>query len=155
MLLYLVQHGEANSKETDVSRSLSEKGTADIKKVAAHAAAMNVSVSRIVHSGKRRAVQSAQILSEHITVRNEVAESDALSPMDDPQIWHERLLKIDEDLILVGHLPFMAKLSGLLLCGSGEKAAVHFEMGCMVCLKRAEDGSWALEWIIKPQMIND
>lgn len=154
MLLHLVQHAEAKSKDIDPSRGLSEKGINDIKKVAEYAAKLKVSVNRIIHSGKMRALQSAQVLAEHISVNTEVIESDGLAPMDDPGIWHERLVEMQEDIMLVGHLPYMAGLSGLLVCGNKEKGAVNFEMGCIVCLKRSDAGSWAFEWIIKPGMIN-
>ncbi|NOZ67798.1 MAG: phosphohistidine phosphatase SixA [Deferribacteres bacterium] len=153
MNLYLVQHAESMSKEEDPTQSLSEKGIQDIKRVAAFAAKLNIRVHRIFHSGKMRALQTAQVLADHITVDTDISESEGLLPMDDPGIWFERISTIREDIMLVGHLPHMAGLSSLLLCGSSEKGAVNFERGCIVCMKRSGDGGWAVEWIIKPGMI--
>jgi phosphohistidine phosphatase len=152
MYLYLVQHAEAKSKDIDPSRGLSEKGTENLTKVAGYAARMNISVSEIIHSGKKRALESAGILAEHLKPE-EVIESDGLSPKDDPEIWHERIGDMHDDIMLVGHLPYMARLSGLLVCGNKDKAAVNFEMGCIVCLKKDDESGWALDWIIKPGMI--
>jgi phosphohistidine phosphatase len=152
MYLYLVQHAEAKSKDIDPSRGLSEKGIEDLTKVADYAAIMNITAQRIIHSGKKRALESAGILAEHLKPE-EVIESDGLLPKDDPEIWHVRIEKMNDDIILVGHLPYMARLSGLLVCGNKNKGAVNFEMGCIVCLKRDDEGGWAFEWIIKPGMV--
>ena len=56
--------------------------------------------------------------------------------------------------MLVGHLPHMAKLASLVLCGNTDKKVIDFEMGCIVCLSRDDDLSWSTDWIIKPKMIN-
>jgi len=153
MYLYLVQHAEALSKEEDPTRSLSEKGIEDIRKVAEFAKKMNLTVHRIVHSGKMRALQTAQLLEERVSVDMGIAESDGLAPMDDPGIWVERLSKINDNIMLVGHLPHLGKLSSFLLCGNKDRNIVDFEMGCIVCLKRSDEGDWSTDWIIKPRMI--
>jgi phosphohistidine phosphatase len=153
MLLCLVQHAEALSKGEDPSRRLSEKGIADIKKVAAFAKELRVSAHQIVHSGKMRALQTAQILADHIAAGVKILESDGLAPMDDPEIWHDRISRINDDLMLVGHLPHLARLSALMLCGDKEMSAVNFEMGSIVCHKKSDDGNWAVDWIIKPRML--
>ena len=152
MNLYLVQHSEAKSKDIDPSRGLSEKGVEDITKVAGYAARMNIEVKKIIHSGKKRALESSVILADYLKPE-EIIESDGLSPKDDPEIWHERIGRMNDDIMLVGHLPYMACLSGLLVCGNKEKAAVNFEMGCIVCIKNNDESGWALDWIIKPGMI--
>lgn len=153
MFLYLVQHAEALSKEEDASRSLSDAGIKNIKKVAAFAADMNLDVSGIFHSGKMRALQTAQVLADHITCEKDVSQTDGLSPMDDPEIWFERLSGMNENVMITGHLPHLAKLSSLILCGNREKNIIDFEMGCIVCLKRSDDADWTVDWIIKPRMI--
>ncbi len=64
MYLYLVQHAEALSKEEDPSRSLSKKGIKDIKKIASFSRGLKVAIHQIVHSGKMRALPTAQLLEE-------------------------------------------------------------------------------------------
>lgn len=144
MLLYLIQHAEAKKEEEDPLRGLTDKGFQDIKKSAAYAAGLKLKVSKIFHSGKTRAMQTAQVLAEHLKCEN-ISETDGLAPMDNPQIWFERISKMNEDIMLVGHLPHLNKLSSLLLCGNQEANVVDFKMACIVCLKRFEDGNWSVE----------
>ncbi|MBI4682063.1 MAG: phosphohistidine phosphatase SixA [Nitrospirae bacterium] len=153
MYLYLVQHAASMSKEEDASRSLSEKGIEDIRKISGFVQGMNIKVTHILHSGKMRALQTAQILEEHITDDMGVLGTDGLLPMDEPEIWHKRLNEMSENTMLVGHLPHLSKLSVLLLCNNKKEEIINFEMGGIVCLKRSEDRNWTVDWIIKPGML--
>lgn len=148
MTLYLVQHAEAKTEQEDPSRGLSEKGLSDIKKIAHHAAGLSIKISQILHSGKKRAQQTAQILSENLHPDKGVSESDGLAPMDEPKIWAERLSSIEKDIMLVGHLPHLGRLAALLICGDDNKKVVNFKMAGIVCLMRNEDRSWSLEWTL-------
>ncbi len=151
MTLYLIQHAEAKSEQEDPSRGLSEKGLSDIKKIAHHAAVgLYIKVSQIFHSGKKRAQQTAQILAENLHPDSGIAESGGLAPMHEPKIWAERLSSIEEDIMLVGHLPHIGRLAALLICDDENKKAINFKMGGIVCLKRNEDMSWSLEWTLMP-----
>ncbi len=153
MRLYLVQHAEAKSQEEDPNRDLTEKGRADIGKVAKYLEGLDLKVSRIFHSGKTRARTTAEILAASLKPAKGVAETDGLAPLDDPGIWAARVSDLAEDLVLVGHLPHLARLAGLLLCGEAEKSAVHFRMGGIVCLSRADAGPWGLEWLLVPEVL--
>jgi phosphohistidine phosphatase len=152
IILYLVQHAEAKTEQEDPSRGLSENGLSDIKKIANQAARLSVEASQIFHSGKKRASQTAQILAEHLHPDKGVSESDGLAPMDEPKIWAERLSSIiEEKIMLVGHLPHLGRLAGLLICNDEKKNIVNFKMAGIVCLKRDEDMSWSLEWMLTPE----
>ena len=154
MFLYLVQHGEAKSKENDPSRGLSDKGFEDIGKVADYACKLNINVDQIFHSGKTRALQTAEVLGKSIKPKNGISEQDGLAPMDDPEIWLNRLSKIEENTMLVGHLPHLSKLAAQLLCGDRDKTIVNFKNACIVCLNRDDKGGWSLAWMITPEVIN-
>ncbi|HUJ90316.1 MAG TPA: phosphohistidine phosphatase SixA [Syntrophorhabdales bacterium] len=153
MYLYLVEHGEAKPAETDPARGLTAKGTADVRKVAAHLRKLNLDIKRIYHSGKTRAHETASILAAQLSPVKGVIEAAGLAPQDDPQIWHERLKALDEDMVLVGHLPHLRRLASLLLCGDSERAVVHLKTGGIVCLRRLED-DWSLEWAIPPELFS-
>ncbi len=153
MLLYLVQHAEAKREEEDPSRGLTEKGLQDITKVATYAGKLHIAVSKIFHSGKTRALQTAQVLAGYLKPDKGVTEIDGLGPMDDPEIWKDRLSRANEDMVLVGHLPHLGRLSSLLLCGDEEKNIIDFRMGGIVCLKNFEDGHWSVEWMVVPEII--
>lgn len=152
MLLYLVQHADAKREEEDPSRPLSEKGLQDIKKVASYVSQLNIKGYKIFHSSKLRARQTAEVLSENLKPTKGVSEVDGLTPLDDPKIWAERLKDIPDDIVLVGHLPHLGKLTSLLLCGDADKGIVSFKMAGIVCLKR-DDSAWSLQWMLTPEMI--
>jgi phosphohistidine phosphatase len=77
-----------------------------------------------------------------------------LSPNDDVRPWAERIFKEEEDLMLVGHLPFLEKLTSFLLCGDENARLVLFRYGIIVCLDQKEDKGWAIRWILTPEMAN-
>jgi len=153
MLLYLVQHAEAKKEEEDPERGLTDRGFKDIAGTAAYAQKLGITVSVIHHSGKKRALQTAQVLADSLKPEKGIAQSDGLAPMDDPEVWGKRLAGMDEDIMLVGHLPYMARLASLHLCGDKEKGIVDFKMAGIVCLKRSDDGKWAVEWMVVPEIV--
>jgi phosphohistidine phosphatase SixA len=64
MAVYLVQHGKSLPKEKDPAKGLSDTGRQETLKIADVAKMYQVPVSRIGHSGKARAEQTAQIFRE-------------------------------------------------------------------------------------------
>jgi len=153
MFLYLVQHGEAEQQNAGLVRPLTGKGRNDVRKVSL-AVATHMQVSRILHSGKLRALQTAEILEEVLHPPAGITETDGLSPSDDPAIWAKRLHEMSEDIVLVGHLPHLQRLAGLLLCGTTENKVVEFRQGGICALERSDAGTWSLCWVIIPRLIN-
>jgi phosphohistidine phosphatase len=154
MNLYLVQHAEAKREEEDPQRSLSKKGWTDIRKVAAYIAEhINIQVSSIVHSGKTRARQTAETLAEYLNPPEGIKEAEGLEPLAEPSAWVNRLAETKEDIMLVGHLPHLGKLSAHLLCQDETKKILDFQMGGIVCLRKDESGIWSVQWMILPQLI--
>ena len=152
MRLYLVQHGEAKKVEEDPLRPLSEKGREDIQRVAKYAEKLEIKANKIFHSGKLRAKQTAEILAEKLNIK-QVIEAEDLAPNADPEVWEDHLSETDEDIIVVGHLPHLSKLSGGLLCGDEKKEPVAFRMGGIICLERNLDGRWSVQWMIIPEIV--
>lgn len=155
MLVYLVQHAKAKREEEDPSRPLAEKGFQDIRRVALYVSRLNIRADKIFHSGKLRAKQTAEVLSENLRPLKGILETDGLAPLDDPLIWEERLKGIKEDIMLVGHLPHLSKLASLLLSGDMDKSIVSFQLGGIVCLKRDMDEAWSLQWMLIPEIVPD
>lgn len=152
MFLYLVRHGEALSKEEDPERGLSREGIEQIARTAAFTKGLGISVKQVFHSGKKRAMQTARIISECIQSETGLTGTEGLAPLDAPEMWLERISRMNEDVMLVGHLPHLAKLSSMALCGV-EAKTLDFDAGSIVCLKRSGDGTWAVNWMIRPGMI--
>ena len=154
MNLYLVQHGKAKLTEEDPQRSLSDKGQADIEKVAAFVAESTpIRVSRIFHSGKNRTQQTAEILAQHLNPPNGVTAIEGLEPLAYPSICENRIAGETEDIMLVGHLPHLDKLSATLVCRDKAKSVIAFQNGGVVCLTADESGNWRIGWMVTPQML--
>lgn len=153
MLVYLVQHGKAKSKEEDPDRPLTDEGRREIEAVMLLLMRYGaVSASRVVHSGKRRAEETAQLIATKLDAEIESAEG--LDPDADPAEWGARLGEADRDLIVVGHLPHLERLAALLLCGDPERGTVRFANGGVVCLG-LEGGRWSLQWAIPPALVQE
>ena len=153
MKLYLCQHAEAKWEEVDPSRPLTERGYDDVRRVAAHAAGRaRVRVSRIVHSGKLRARQTAEVWAENLSLVP-IVQAEGLDPQAEPGVWADRLAREAEDTMLVGHLPHLARLASRLLCGDEGRGLVTFYNGGIVCLERNEEGSWSFQWALTPAVV--
>lgn len=152
MKVYLVQHGEAKSEEEDPARPLTDMGREEVKRVADFLKRIGVKVSRIIHSGKLRASQTASIIGEALDISEKLEQGDSLEPLADPGVWAERLGRLEEDVMLVGHLPHLSRLASLPLTESAEREPVRFRKAGVVCLERTEKG-WSLLWAIRPELI--
>ncbi len=153
MKLFLVQHAKAASKEVDPDRPLTVEGRLDIRKVAAFIEPLNLAVDNLWHSGKNRALQTAEILAKVITVENEMAAHDGLAPNDDILAIKDSIVFAGQDIMIVGHLPFVAKLASLLLTGSESSGSVAFRQGGIVCLSCEDDNRWQINWMIIPELL--
>lgn len=151
MLLYLVQHGVAKDREEDSDRPLTDEGRREVEAVMLLMMRFGgITASRVLHSGKLRAGETAEIIATKIDAESEAAE--ALEPDADPAIWARRLKETHLDTLLVGHMPHLSRLASLLLCGDPEASLVEFANGGVVCL-HYDDGHWALRWSIPPSLV--
>ena len=145
-----MQHGEAKSETEDPQRSLTERGREEVQKVAKMVKKLNLCPSKIYHSGKQRAKQTAEIFSDSLERPTETAQG--LNPNDDVRAWADQLSRKKEDLMVVGHLPFLEKLASLLTTDNEKTRTVIFRYGAVVCLQQREDGGWGVRWILTPEM---
>lgn len=116
MKLYLVQHGKALSKEVDPDRPLSDTGRNDIRRLTTFLPG-NVDVSRVMHSGKPRARQTAALLATALAPQASVETASGLNPNDPPQALVLQLETQNDDLLVVSHMPFIGRLGSLLITG--------------------------------------
>jgi phosphohistidine phosphatase len=151
MKVYLVQHGEAESKSVDPARSLTARGREDVERMAAFAARLGVEVHQIRHSGKTRAEQTAESLGRALDPPGGVVAVSGLDPKDDVRPVAEALERGAHPVMLVGHLPFLARLAGRLVVGDEERSPVEFHNAGIVCLSY-EEGRWRVAWAATPEM---
>jgi len=150
MAVYLVQHGYSLSKEADPEKGLSELGFSEVQMIADMVRDRNVPVSQIIHSGKKRAEQTAHIFAEELVPKEGLARMDGLNPMDDVKALAEKM-DANKNAMLIGHLPFMEKLVSYLITGSVDKPVVKFQNAGVVCLdQEPERGDWFIKWTLLP-----
>jgi len=150
MALFLVQHGKSLPKEKDPNKGLSEGGIHETERIAQVAKRYGVHVSSIAHSGKTRARQTADIFASALRPDGDIQEISGLNPLDDVTA-----VAIDstEDRMLVGHLPFMERLTAYLITGSIERPVFKFQNSGIVCLNKAPDTkSWVIKWALMPHI---
>ena len=152
MKLYLVQHGQAKAKEDDPERPLTDQGRRDVERVAALLKPLDLTVSAVWHSGKTRADQTAQLLATAIQADEGVVQRDGLAPKDPVGPVVKALADRQADLMIVGHMPFMAKLASALLAGDRKAAIVTFQQGGICCLQR-DDAGWHVAWMVVPAVL--
>jgi phosphohistidine phosphatase len=153
MFVYLVQHAAAQKEAEDPKKDLTAEGRMEIENVSHHLKRLGVEVQQIFHSGKTRASSTAKILAWHLKPPAGVSEAEGLAPLDDPKVWADRLAVIAENVMLVGHLPHLAKLAALLMTGDQEKQVLNFQMAGAVRLKRLSPDQWTVDWMVLPEIL--
>lgn len=154
MKLYLVQHGEACSKDVNPDRPLTEQGKADVNRLAVFLRKSGVNVERIIHSGKLRASQTAERLVNAIAAGTVPEVNKSINPNDDPTQFAQLSFSWSADTLIVGHLPFMAKLVSQLTLRNTQTVFAEFTPGTAVCLERHDDNRWSLNWMVRPEVMN-
>ncbi len=144
MRLYLVQHGDALTKDVDPERPLSDQGQADITRLEAWLVTNDVTVSRICHSGKTRARQTAELLGSVLETGGKIRPAEGLAPNDPPEVFLKRLQNVDEDTLIASHLPFVARVLSQAVTGSPDQQLVEFRPGSISVVERDESGAWHL-----------
>lgn len=152
MKLFLVQHGEACAKEVDPDRPLTDQGRADVGRLADFLLKAGLRAERVIHSGKLRARQTAERLGDAIAPGVALEESGLINPNDNPKAFDWQSESWDRDTLVVGHLPFMARLVSHLVLGEEDRPVSAFQPGSVVCLEHDEDARWLVAWMIRPEL---
>ena len=146
MTCYLVRHGTAAPGPDDRARALTPKGRAEIEATARALAARGTEVAEIRHSGLVRARETAEILNGTLVSARGVHAVTGLAPEDDPDVAAAELGLTTVPLMLVGHLPHLARLAAALV-GSSALDRIHFAPGTAVGVRRRPQG-WQVELIV-------
>ena len=154
MKLYLVQHGDAVAKSVDPDRPLSDSGRRDIEKLAAFLSHHGIRVARTIHSGKTRAMQTAELLASVMPEARRPEIYNDLGPQDSTHPLYRQLKEQTEDLLVVGHMPFLGKLVSQLIVGNDAVEIVNFLPGSIVSMERGNEALWSLNWMLRPEVLN-
>lgn len=152
MKLYLCQHGDAVAKTFNPDRPLSDSGREDIERLANFFKPKALTVSKIMHSGKTRARQTAESLAVAFETGRPTESVSGINPNDDPKVFAASLTQQHTDLLIVSHLPFLAKLASFLLTGEEDRILLAFLPGSIACLERSETDAWTVAWMFRPEL---
>ena len=135
MQVYLLRHAVAEKDRpglSDADRALTGDGKRKLRQVLRAAGEAQVQPTLILTSPLKRAVETAEIAQQVLARKTELLRTKALLPGATPeQVWEEIRVHRDEAaLMLVGHNPLFAELSGYLL-GSSEMR-VDFKKGALL-----------------------
>ncbi|MFT5442228.1 MAG: phosphohistidine phosphatase [Myxococcota bacterium] len=149
MELYIVRHGDALATSPDAARTLSSVGRVEVQTIARAMSTRGVRVRQIRHSGRVRARETAELLGAALEPPAGVIQIDGLHPEDPIEPVANSLFGERESLMLVGHLPFVGRLVGLLTTGDAHRSPISFPTATVACLQ-GEDDQWELAWVEHP-----
>jgi len=152
MAFYIVQHGQSLTKDIDPEKGLSDNGIETVKKIARIAQNHGVKVARIQHSGKKRALQTAELLAATLKPADGLQEVAGIKPMDDVVPFAARV-NYSANTMVVGHLPFLERLTSFLVLEQQSPIVFKLQNGGILCLDRIEHSDVAaIKWALMPQV---
>jgi len=158
--LYLLRHGIAVDPgspgyENDSERPLIPKGERRLRDAAAAMKKLELSFDLILSSPFVRAKQTAEIVASELKLKKRVEFFDGLVPGGNPKALIHALNELKpalEDVLLVGHEPYLSQLISLLVSGDAN-AAIEMKKGGLCKLETGElrQGQCArLAWLLTP-----
>lgn len=152
MRIYLARHGKAFEKEVDPERPLTPEGVREVERVGMLLSGAGLAVPAVWHSGKARARQTAEVLAGYAAKDARLYARDDLSPKDDVKPIAAELRRRGENVMVVGHLPFLSKLASFLLTGDSDVEIVGLPSAGVVCLERGDRDTWQIIWLVTPEV---
>ncbi len=151
--IYLVQHGEAVEKQVNPERPLTDTGRETIQKMARFLESNRICIDVIWHSPKLRARQTAEIFGSSLNIHS-LHEYKELDPDESVKKTAKLIQKAQQQkIMIVGHLPHLSRLAGLLLTGDENQELITFEKGSILCLNYQDIGVSLIRWFILPSLI--
>ena len=126
MNLHLLRHGIAVDPSVpdfanDAERPLTPKGRRRMRQIAGAMSAMKISFDVIFSSPFVRARQTAEIVASALKQKKRLQFSDELTPGGNPKLLIQQLNEFrpkPENVLLVGHEPYLSQLIALLTAGN-------------------------------------
>jgi len=152
MAFYIVQHGLSLPKDQDPEKGLAPEGIADVRRIAEVAQNYGVKVARIVHSGKKRALQTAEILADVLKPGAGIEKIGGINPMDEVAEFAPQV-DFQANTMVVGHLPFLERLTSFLITGQQKPVVFKLQNGGILCLDQIENQETpVIKWALMPSV---
>lgn len=149
--IYFAQHGLALDKADDPERSLSDLGREQTEAIARQLLHAAIPISQVFHSGKLRALQTAEIIASIMNVKS-VSAIDHLSPTDNVELLAKNL-SINHGLY-IGHLPQLEKLVPYLVTENEHLNIIKFQNSAIVCLQKSSS-LYHVQWYLTPELLTN
>jgi phosphohistidine phosphatase SixA len=162
MNVYILRHGiavehGAAGYENDDERPLTGKGERKMWAIARAIEALEISFDSILSSPLVRARQTAEIVAEALKCKKRMELTDTLSPQHSakPLIEYLQKQRAVDDVLLVGHEPFLSQFISLLISGESETSVLLKKGGfCKLSTDHLKHGKCAtLEWLLTPKQM--
>ena len=154
--IYLLRHGIAENAapgQPDSGRALTTEGKEKLRRVIRRARAADVTLSLILSSPYRRALETAEIAAEALGYSEQIVQTATLLPEAAPrEAWEEiRSHRQEKAVLLASHEPLMSSLAAFLL--RSPALQVDMKKAALVridCESLGRDPSGTLKWMLTP-----
>jgi phosphohistidine phosphatase len=143
-MVILVHHGDAVGPDVDPMRPLSAAGRAAVARLADDVAKRGVRPDVIWHSGKLRARQTAEYFRRATNPLAEFSAIRGLQPDDPPGWMCDRIAGEMRTVMLVGHMPHLARLLHALRRDRADEPLDFPLHGCVAL--DADGENWRETW---------
>lgn len=164
MNLFIMRHGIAVERDPvsfpdDSRRPLMLKGEDRVRLIADAMRSLELSFDHILSSPHLRASQTAEIVAEALGLKAQLDYSEALVPEGDPKALIRavnQLRPAPENVLFVGHEPFLSQFVSLLISGQPD-VAIDLKKGGLAKLElegALRNGRCAeLAWLLTPKQL--
>jgi phosphohistidine phosphatase len=163
MRLSLLRHGIAAERgssgdEHDSERPLTAKGERRMRRIAEGMQALRLSYDLMLSSPYLRAKQTAEIVTQVLNTPKGVLLAETLTPESNPRQLIDVLRtdhREEEDILLVGHEPYLSRLISTLLTGGPNLPVVMKKGGlCTLDVETLRFGRCAsLVFLLTPRQL--
>jgi phosphohistidine phosphatase len=163
MNLFILRHGLAVEPgsagfKRDSDRPLTPKGERKLWKIGQAIQDLEICFDWILSSPYLRARQTAEIIAEALDVPRKLEMCEALTPGGSPARLIETIVArtpAPENVLLVGHEPYLSELISSLISGSKDIPIVMKKAGfCKLEVNSLRNGKCAtLEWLLTPKQL--
>lgn len=156
MQIYLLRHGiaeDAAPGHPDSDRVLTSEGKEKLRRVLKRARAAGVSLSLMLSSPYKRAIETADVAAETLGYKGKILRTHVLVPNASPHdAWNEiRDFKNETAILLASHEPLMSSLTAFLL--NSPALIVDMKKAALVrvdCEHATAQPHCVLKWMVVP-----
>jgi phosphohistidine phosphatase len=153
--IHLVRHAHAGDPMRwdgpDAARPLTRKGRRQATRLGAFLAAADIRPERIVSSPKVRARETSELLGKALRIEPVLDERLAVD-CDLSELDAVLAAAGSEDVMVVGHDPYLSELMGELL-GVGGQAMPKGAIATIDARRPLRRGSGSLRWFVPPELL--